>query len=114
MENNRKIVTQMPMTFIWTDSENIIAKREKYLTADDIQEVLKNYPVEFVIANIGEKLKWISADQSFDFWKTEVKPHLADDINNIDLDDFMDNYAYVASEWSGGLGISIILLEKYH
>jgi hypothetical protein len=114
MEKNKKLVTQMPMTFIWTDSENIFVKREKYLTADDIHEVLRNYPVEFVIANIGEKLKWISTHQSFDFWKTEVKPHLADDINNINLDNFMDNYAYVASKWSGEIEIPIILLEKYH
>ena len=114
MDNDKKIVTQIPMTNLWTDNENVFAKRERYLTADDIQKTLKKYPVEFVVANIGDKLKWISYDKSFDFWKAEIKPHLVDDINNINLDNYLDNYAYVASEWTGEIETPIILLEKYH
>jgi hypothetical protein len=114
MDNNKKIVTQLPLTNLWTDKKNIFAKREKYLTASDIQETLKKYPVEFVVAIIGEKLNWISYDKSFDFWKTELKPHLADDINNINLDSYLNNYAYVASEWISEVKTHIILLEKYH
>jgi hypothetical protein len=114
MDNDKKIVTQMPMTNLWTVNENVLAKRERYLTADDIQKTLKKYPVEFVVANIGEKLKWISYDKSFDFWNTEIKPHLVDDINNINLDSYLDNYAYVASAWTGEIETPIILLEKYH
>lgn len=114
MKNDKKIVTQIPMTNLWTDTENIFAKREKYLTSDDIQQTLKKYLVEFVVANVGEKLKWISYDKSFDFWNTELKPHLANDINNINFDSFLDNYAYVASEWIGEIQKPVILLEKYH
>ncbi len=114
MDNDKKIVTQIPMTNLWTDNENVFVKRERYLTADDIQKTLKKYPVEFVVANLGEKLKWISYDKSFDFWKSEIKPHLADDINNIKLDSFTDNYAYIASVWTGEIETPIILLEKYH
>ena len=114
MENEKKIVTQIPLTSIWTDAENVIAKREKYLTASDIQEFLKKYSVEFVVADVGQKLKWISYDKSFDFWKTEIKPYLANNINKIDLACFPDNYAYVASEWTGEIQTPIILLEKYH
>lgn len=114
MNNEKNIVTQIPMANLSTDNENIFAKREKYLTVDHIQEILKKDAVEFVVANIGEKLKWISYDKSFDFWKTELKPHLADDINNIDLDKFSDNYAYLASEWRGEKHTPVILFEKYH
>ncbi len=114
VDNNKKIVTQLPLINLWKDKENIFAHREKYLSADDIKEVIKMYPVEFVVANAGEKLKWISYDKSFDFWKTELKPHLANIINKIDLDSFPDNYAYVASEWTREMQTPIILLEKYH
>lgn len=114
MENEKKIVTQIPLTNLWTDAENVIAKREKYLTASDIQEFLKKYPVEFVVADVGQKLNWISYDKSFDFWKKELKPHLANNINKIDLACFPGNYAYVASEWTGEIQTPIILLEKYH
>ncbi|WP_113652195.1 hypothetical protein [Pedobacter namyangjuensis] len=114
MDNTKKIVTQFPLIQLWTDNESVFAKREKYLTVDNVQETLKKYPVEFVIADVGKKLEWISYDKSFDFWKTELKAHLADDINDIKLDKFLDNYAYVASEWTGEIETPIILLEKYH
>lgn len=114
MDNDKKIVTQIPITNLWTDKENIFVKREKYLTADDIQMTIKKYPIEFVVANIGEKLNWISYDKSFEFWKSEIKPHLGDDINNINLDSYLENYAYIASEWTGEIETPIILLEKYH
>jgi hypothetical protein len=114
MENEKKIVTQIPLINLWTDAENIFAKRERYLTVGDIQEILKKYLVEFVVANVGEKLKWIGYDKSIDFWKTELKSHLAEDINNINLDNFIDKYAYIASEWKREIEVPIILLEKYH
>ena len=114
MDNNKKIVTQFPLTNLWTDNEDIYAEREKHLTADNIQETLKNYPVEFVVADVGQKLKWISYDKSLDFWKSEVKQHLANDITNIKLDNFPGNYAYIASEWIGEIQTPIILLEKHH
>jgi hypothetical protein len=114
MDNNKKIVTQLPLTNLWSDNEVIYAVREKYLTLDNIQEMLIKHPIEFVIADIGQKLEWISYDKSFDFWKTELKPHLANDINKMNIDNFVDNYAYVASKWTGELEKPIILLEKYH
>lgn len=82
------------------------------LTTDDIQKTLKKYPVEFVVANIGEKLKWISYDKSFDFWKPQIIPHLANDIANFNLYNFLENYAHIASEWIGEFETPIILLEK--
>lgn len=71
MENDKKIVTQIPLSSLWTDIENINATRQKQLTAKEIQEILKTKPVEFVVANIGEKLLWITEDNTFEFWKTE-------------------------------------------
>lgn len=114
MYNNKKIVTQIPLTNLWTDNEDIYAERKNYLSVEKIQEILKKYPVEFVVADVGQKLEWISYDKSFDFWKTELKPHLANDINKIDIDSYPDNYAYVASEWTSEIQKPIILLEKYH
>lgn len=114
MDNDKKIVIQLPLTNLWTDNEIIFVQRKRYLTVDDIQKTLKKYPVEFVVAIIGEKLKWINYNKSFDFWKAEIKPHLVDDIKNINLESYHDNYVYVASEWTGEIETPIILLEKYH
>ena len=114
MDIDKKIVIQLPLTKLWTDKEYLFVKRDKYLSEENIRETLKKHPVEFVIADVGHKLKWISVDGSFDFWKTELKPHLVNDRDNIQLDNFPDNYAYVASEWIGEIETPIILLEKYH
>lgn len=114
MDNSKKIVTQLSLSKLWTDEGDIDAERTRQLTDKNIQEILSAAPVEFVIADVGLKLQWISLDQSFDFWKTELKPHLVNGMGGFQLDKFPGNYAYVASEWSGDNPKKIILLEKYH
>jgi hypothetical protein len=114
MDNRKKIVTQLPLSKLWTDEGDIDAERTRHLTDKNIQEILSASPVDFVIADIGLKLQWISLDQSFDFWKNELKPHLVNGMDGFQLDKFPGNYAYIASEWSGEHPTKIILLEKYH
>ncbi len=114
MNFSDKIVTTIPLENIWTDQNEIQANRTSYLTSDEIKSLLKKSFVQFIVADIGHKLKWIDKDQGFNFWRTEVERHLANDINHIVLNNFVDNYAYVASEWTGEHGTSIILLEKFH
>lgn len=114
MTSINKIVTEIPLTNLWRDKEHIYAKRERHLTANDVQNILKKYPVEFVIADIGKELKWVNYDKSFKFWKTELKLHLTDNFDHINLDKSLGNYAYVASEWTGEIETPIILLEKHH
>jgi hypothetical protein len=61
MDNIKKIVTQFPLANLWTNNENIYAERKKHLIADNIQEILKKFHFEFVIADIGKKLKWLAS-----------------------------------------------------
>jgi len=114
MNHHEKLVIQLPLTTLWTEAADIDAKRGQYVTEATIQEMLQNHPVIFALADIGQKLHWINQEKSFEYWKTEVKPHLAPDLNHIDLDCFPNNYAYIASEWVGAHETPIILLEKYH
>lgn len=114
MTNDKKIVVQLPLTNLWADNEDIFAQRGIYLTKANIREILRKYKVIFVIANVGDKLKWLSYSESFDFWKTELEPHVANDVDRIEIDNFSGNYCYVASEWETGAETRIILLEKYH
>ena len=103
----------MPLDDIWTSEKELTSKRIGYLTKDAIKELLKNGQVQFIVANCGEKLDWISRSQCFNFWKTEGQKNLATD-DYINFDMFPDNYAYSASEWTHDDSIPIILLEKYH
>jgi len=114
MNLSDRMVTRIPLENIWTSEKELTSKRVRYLSKDDIKELLEEGQVNFIIANCGDKLAWISTSQCFDFWKTEVQQHLAPDVDEIYLENFPDNYAYIASEWTFDDSTPIILLEKYH
>jgi hypothetical protein len=114
MAYSDKIVTSIPIEVIWNENDEIPLSREKYLTRHDIKTLLKTSNPQFVVANVGSKLKWIDLSQRYDFWKSEAEKHIADNINEIELDSFPDKYAYVASQWTGENMTPLILLETFH
>lgn len=109
-----KLVTALPLETLWTDKRLLSTKRTSCLTSDDIVQLLRKSAVQFVIADVGCKLKWIDSNQSFDFWKMEVKHHIADSPEKIDLESFADSYAYVASLWTAQGEKPIVTLEMLH
>jgi sugar lactone lactonase YvrE len=109
-----RIVTAIPLEFIWTDEEQLAASRERYLTPTDLTEMLKLHPVEFIVAELGVPLKRISVDKCYEFWESEVKRHLLSPHRKVDRSNLPDEYGYLASEWSGQIEAPIVLLEKIH
>ncbi len=83
-----------------------------YLDADDIKELLRDSLFAFVVADVGEKLRWIDLPDRFQFWKNEGKPHLYTRVRPY-LVDYPNAYFYVASEWLIEPDQKAILLEKY-
>ena len=114
MDIKHRIVTTSPLTILWNDSSEIQATRKHYLTKEQIRQILKETPVEFVVADVGLRLKWVEASQCYSFWKSEAESHIADFVDLIDVNTFPDNFAYLASEWQADDRIPIILLEKIH
>jgi hypothetical protein len=114
MKLSKKIIQTIPLSAIWTDQKEIQAKRITYLTSLEIITMLRASVYSFVVADIGQKLKWVDEANSFDFWKSEIKQHLTDFIDKIETETFPNGYAYVASKWVKDNGDVIILLEKYH
>ena len=105
---------KIPLITLWKEKKDLNLTRELYLSKKAIVDLFKISPIEFVIADVGKDLNWITVENCFTFWKSEVVIHLADDLNEIFLDEFPENYAYVASLWKGGAQESIVLLEKFH
>jgi sugar lactone lactonase YvrE len=110
----KRIVTTIPLEFIWKDEEQVEASRERYLTPTDLTNMLKIHPVEFIVADIGAPLKRISVHKCYEFWQSEVKRHLLSPHKKVDLSTFPEGYGYLASEWSGHIEVPIVLLEKIH
>ena len=109
-----KIVTEIPLQNIWNSEKEMDIQRTEYLTKERLKEILTSGPVDFVLADLGNKLKWIETSDCYNYWKTEVERDLADNVKKIYLDDFPDEYAYIASYWTCDMQKPIILLEKYH
>ena len=109
-----KIVTTIPLESIWTDEENVEASRERYLTPNELTEMLKIQPVEFIVADLGAPLKRIPVEKCCEFWESDVRRHLLSPHRKVDRSRLRDEYGYLASEWSGAIGVPIVLLEKIH
>lgn len=86
--------------------------RGKNINSEDIKAGLPT--TQFVIADVGIKLKWIDEKETYIFWKEEAQKHIVDNVSQIDLKNYPDNYSYLASEWVGDANYRIVLLEKVH
>jgi hypothetical protein len=114
MNFSDKIVTIIPLDTLWSQETELNYKRVSYLTKTDIKDLLKQGQLSFIIADVGQKLKWIPPDQCFNLWKADFEKHIVTDINKICLDNFPDNYAYIASIWKVDNSTPVVLLEKTH
>ena len=110
IENSQNIIAQIPIKKIINSKSLNLDTRIRYLNKDDISELIKFENVEFVIAEIGKPFLWIEKD-IFKFWKEELKNHIANP-NEFFVEDFENEYAYIASLWSENP--YIVLLEKHH
>src|SRR5262245_11406725 len=95
---NQKIVSQLPHDRLWAGSRLISTIKVRDVGSQEIVELLRSGLVRFVVASVGEPLNWVPNNESYDFWKGEVRPHLANSEEQVSLDDFPDNYCYFASE----------------
>ena len=116
MKTSEMVVTQIPLSIIWNAKGIIDARRRRYLSLEALKSLLQQQNLtDFVVANIGTQLSWVSSGNCFQFWKSEVKPHLVRDPDmDFSTDDFPNGYAYIASEWSGPFQNNVVLLEMYH
>ena len=114
MDTIPKIVTEMPLTELWNGNGPLDARRGEYLGETDIVLLLRDGS-SFVVADVGLPLRWISEDDRFAFWKTEVKSRLvAPDADGFILDDYPGSYCYVATMWKCASTGPVIVLEKHH
>jgi hypothetical protein len=88
------------------------ASKRGELGESDIKNLLREGPIQFLVADVGKPLQWIAEADCFGFWKEEVQPHLAlGDAWRIE--DYPGQYCYAASRWQAGL-VTIIVLTKHH
>jgi len=110
---DQRIVTKIPLNEIWDDRRTLTNQRIRNLDRNALAELLRAGLVQFALADCGLKLAWIPTEQCFEFWKS-VRSQIADPLKPILLHEFPNEIAYIASEWRGPEGETVILLEKHH
>jgi hypothetical protein len=116
MQGKFRTITNLPLAELWDERMQTIADRQRYLSQEDVRQLVRAGSVRFSVANIGDPLRWIPIAESHAFWKLEVRPHLVDDPNRpFDIYAFPEGYCYIASEWRGpGEEHAVVLLERHH
>jgi hypothetical protein len=115
MDADLRIVTKRPLEHLWQGSAVEIGTRLRALTASEIAATLRNGRVQFVVADVGHKLRWIAPAECYEFWKSEVKPNLAIAGSRLSLGNFPQAYCYTASAWEiSGASEQVIVLERHH
>lgn len=113
MDATFKLVLCLPLEQLWRGEHALANLRGRQLKAEDIRELLRSRPVQFVIADVGLPLRWIDVSERFEFWKKELKSHIANRAPVV-LEEYPDGYFYFASEWTAAESMPIVLLEKHH
>ena len=114
MGQNQKVISRLPVEELWAGQRLVSTIKVRDLDASDVVDLLRSGMVSFVVADVGKPYKWIPNNERYDFWKDEVKAHLAAPESEAYLEDFPDEYCYFASEWKSYDGDTIVLLSKAH
>jgi hypothetical protein len=112
MSDNDKIITNFPVNELFKNNNKLTCIKRQ-LNKDKIIEIIRIQPIEFIIADIGLKLKWINIQGCYNFWKQGISNNLAFE-KPINLDNFDNNYCFGVSEWKYPNEEMVILLEKLH
>ena len=114
MSQEPKTISNMRIEEIWEEQKLVSNIKLRDVSGTDIINLMHSGSVRFVVADIGKPFEWLPKNKGFDFWKTEVKSHLADPESKAFLEDFPNGYCYFASEWKSSNDERIILLSKMH
>jgi len=114
VDPSKRIVTGLPLRALWDSAgRDVPATRGRLLGREAIGGLLRAGTVSFVVADVGQPLRWIAPGERYAFWKRELQPHLCEgEIGT--REDYPGEYFYFATEWRLHTGDPVVVLEKEH
>lgn len=115
MKPSQRMVVNIPLQEIWNERGVVSTTEVRKLSVDDIANLLRRGKLRCVVANVGLPLHWVSLEDCYEFWKTEVRMRVADpSAEHTYREAFPGRYFYFASEWSSEAHEPIVLLTAAH
>ncbi len=78
MRPDQRVVTRLPLTELWDPHGTLPMERGRTVGREHVTDLLRSGRARFVLANCGDPLRWIPSDDTYRFWKAEVKDHLVE------------------------------------
>jgi hypothetical protein len=117
MRPDQRVVTRLPLTELWDAHGILPMERRRAVGREQVADLLRSGRVRFVLANCGDPLRWIPPDDSYRFWKEEVKSHLVEpDVaeRGFRLEEWPGESCFVGTVWGEGDPENVVLLEIHH
>ena len=114
MKLEQRIVTKIPLEELWTDSAILSHKRQKYLTERQAFDLILASKTPIAIASCGLRLSWIQPNDTLNAFKQQIRGRIVNDPDRIVLEEYEEEWCYLASEWVNAEGGKILLLETFH
>jgi hypothetical protein len=107
-------VTRLTLSELWNDNGPVQAERVREVGVGDIRELLR-LGASGVVANLGDRLRWLRGVELFEWWTDEARPRLvAPGVEKFRLEDSPGDRCWTASEWRLADGSNAILFESWH
>jgi hypothetical protein len=114
MDPSLRRVTRLPLTELWNESGSVAGRAVRDdLSEEDLRQLLRRGPVQFVEIRMSEPPSWIPLEERFTFWKECLRPILTQPgpEGRIYTDEFP---VYVASEWEvEGSAVPVVVATRW-
>ncbi len=116
MDPADRVVTRLPLSELFDKAGPVSARRLHQLDERGVRDRLRDPSTRFVVARGSEPLVWLnSGEETFGFWKTEVRPRLwPPEQFGVFLEELPGERAWVASLWALEGHASVVVFEEHH
>jgi hypothetical protein len=112
-----RLARPIPLEELWDRQGTILPVRPRsWLSAANVASLLRAATVKFIVVNPGNPLRWIPPEETFTFWKSEVKPRLVDPsrFDGWSIEDYPGEHCYRAQEWREERNPDVVYIALYH
>ncbi len=80
----------------------------------EVESVILNDNPEIFINAEADRLSRVPDDNVLSFWESDLKGHVAEYDDGVDLCDFENGYCYAVQLWKAKGGKKVLVLRYYH